>query len=299
MNYDRVSPHPEIAEIMDNADETQNESVANNDDNDGNFCSKLFSCLAEDSEDEEEEQKREEEERRLQKEEEKKKREEEFERKLETMPSQLRLFYFARQGNIEEIKKIPKREIDVNAKDYDGLPSAGVDNPYATHNSAVHFAVLSFNVQCLELVWSLFETPIDDKNKLESTPLHLASSLGCTDIVEWLISKKADTDSRNKIGNTPLHCAVAAGHVETTQTILEALEDPLQSLTEPNGVGMTPEKYAVSVEMQELTRRYLPKSSQNQENNYNNNNSNNNTQGQGQQIEEEPATNDDNLEYGN
>lgn len=146
-----------------------------------------------------------------------------------------------------------------------------------------------------------------------STPLHLAASLGCTEIVQWLINKKADTEARNKIGNTALHCAVIAGYVQTTEVLLESADDPLQSLTTNlNGyvcvlcalclilcfvfrVGMTPQKYATSDRMQELLGKYLPiKDAFEEDEEYGNENQeyvdNNDTNGN--DVQEEPPVDD-------
>ena len=71
--------------------------------------------------------------------------------------------------------------------------------------------------------------------RLKSTPLHIAASLGYTDIVKYLIGVKASIEAKNIVQNTPLHCAVYAGHVDTVQAILSNIDEPRQSLLEPNG----------------------------------------------------------------
>ena len=121
--------------------------------------------------------------------------------------------------------------------------------------------------------------------RLGSTPLHIAASLGYSEIVRYLIDMKATIEAKNKVQNTPLHCAVYAGHVDTVKVILAQLDEPRDSLLEPNGVGMGPAKYTAHEDMKTLLRTYFPKKKpdnvSNEGQNYN----------QGNDVEEEAPHN--------
>ena len=54
------------------------------------------------------------------------------------------------------------------------------------------------------------------------TPLHLASSLGHTEIVELLLENRADIDMVTvATGETALHLATSGGHIATVKLLLE------------------------------------------------------------------------------
>merc|ERR1711933_457634 len=107
------------------------------------------------------------------------------------------------------------------------------------------------------------EANLELTNKPQSTPLHLAASLGYTEIADFLIQMKADIDAKNKIKNTPLHCAVYAGHVETVKCILNQVDDKRDALLAVNGVNLSAVKYTAHEEMKQYLRTFFPKKQQN------------------------------------
>ena len=44
------------------------------------------------------------------------------------------------------------------------------------------------------------------------TPLHVAARVGCSDVVELLVAKKADVHAKDGNGETPLHLAAHYGN---------------------------------------------------------------------------------------
>ena len=59
-------------------------------------------------------------------------------------------------------------------------------------------------------------------DKGEMTPLHLASSLGHTEIVELLLENRADIDMVTvATGETALHLATSGGYIATVKLLLE------------------------------------------------------------------------------
>lgn len=241
--------------------------------------------------------------------------EEQDEDNPDQMDEQQKLFYFAKRGDVEGIKSVAK-SCDISAIDDIGSKQ----NPYISNNTALHYAVQSGNLQCVEVLYNL-EAKLDVQNKLclfcdlpyvhnyklkkinvymiyrlGSTPLHIAASLGYTEITKYLIDVKANLESKNKVQNTPLHCAVYAGHVDTVKVILAQLDEPRDSLLEPNGVGMGAAKYTAHEEMKTLLRTYFPKRKQDKNDNDDNNDKENNNDNNNDVEEEEapPAYDNDN-----
>ena len=61
----------------------------------------------------------------------------------------------------------------------------------------------------------------------QDTPLHYAAIYGHERIIQMLISHKAGVNSRNRIEATPLHLASQEGHLASVVTLLKAGADPL------------------------------------------------------------------------
>lgn len=56
----------------------------------------------------------------------------------------------------------------------------------------------------------------------DQTPLHIASRLGKTEIVQLLLQHMAHPDAATNNGYTPLHISAREGHVEVASVLLEA-----------------------------------------------------------------------------
>eukprot|EP00483_Globobulimina_turgida_P000706 UN00706 len=200
------------------------------------------------------------------------------------MSPQQKLFYFSKRGDVLGIKELAEyKNVDINGSyDNDIYSSQTLGGPkllkkinigfktysYISKNTALHYAVQSGSLECVKVLYNL-EAKLGATNKLKSTPLHIAASLGHSEIVQFLIDMKANVEAKNIIQNTPLHCAVYAGHVETVKIILAQLDEPRDSLLEPNGVGMAAAKYTAHEDMKALLRTYFPKRKAKEE--YNNN----------------------------
>ena len=91
-------------------------------------------------------------------------KEEEEEEQNEDNPDQMdeqgRLFYFAKRGDVEGIKSVAK-SCDISGVDDIGSKQ----NPYISHNTALHYAVQSGNLECVKVLYNL-EAKLDVQNKL-------------------------------------------------------------------------------------------------------------------------------------
>lgn len=186
-------------------------------------------------------------------------KEESHEEQVDELPVQQQLFYYCKKADIDGIKRIASKISDINARD----DSASAHNPYISHNTALHYSVLSGSLETVKVIYDL-EAKLETVNKLKSTPLHLAASLGYTEIADFLIKMKADIEAKNKIKNTPLHCAVYAGHVETVKCLLNHVDDKRDALLTVNGVNLSAVKYTAHDSMKQYLRTFFPKKQEGQ-----------------------------------
>ena len=66
---------------------------------------------------------------------------------------------------------------------------------------------------------------VNMKNSKDETPLHIASSLGYYEIVEFLVEAGANQYCIDNVGNTPLHNAVIKKHKECVRILLDCESD--------------------------------------------------------------------------
>ncbi len=99
--------------------------------------------------------------------------------------------------NINEVKKLLKQRLDINAvyDDYSG-------------NSVLHIAVINGNKELTEIILQN-GGEVNTKNHLEQIPLHNAVSSSNIEITKLLIQYKSDSSLKDIFGNTPLFYAVA------------------------------------------------------------------------------------------
>ena len=82
------------------------------------------------------------------------------------------------------------------------------------------------------------------------TPLHVAALNGHENIVQLLLSKKADVNPRSRSESTPLHCASQEGHLASVVALLQAGADPLL----PQDDGALPIHQAAQFNHSEVVR---------------------------------------------
>lgn len=79
------------------------------------------------------------------------------------------------------------------------------------------FAVFPAVIYCSHFFFKAFFYLQEDQ-----TPLHIASRLGKTEIVQLLLQHMAHPDAATTNGYTPLHISAREGQVETASVLLEA-----------------------------------------------------------------------------
>ena len=66
---------------------------------------------------------------------------------------------------------------------------------------------------------------IGAKDEAGETPLHLAARAGHKEIVEFLLTRKADVNVRDNDGDTPLHLAARMGEKDVAELLLARKAD--------------------------------------------------------------------------
>ena len=118
----------------------------------------------------------------------------------------------ARQGNVEEVKRLLGQKVDVNSESSSGYTplhiSAGWDMRRVTGLLVTHGA------------------KINAQNVSSWTPLHLAAGRGHTKMVKFLLARGADPGIEDRVGRTPADLAQ------------EAFNDDLVDLLESEGLDV-------------------------------------------------------------
>jgi len=96
---------------------------------------------------------------------------------------------------------------------------------------------------------------VSSKDEDGFTPLHLAAVNGYRDLVEFLLTNKADVNSRDNAGSTPLHQAAAGegDHSDLVELLLAQRAD----IDAADKHGLTPLHYAALADNQNTIRSLL------------------------------------------
>ncbi len=150
----------------------------------------------------------------------------------------------ARDGDLEEVKRLVKAGHDVNQRDgeertpliwaaerehtdcmeYLIQNGAQLDLKNIYGNTALHLAARGGH---LEVMKRLVEAgqDVNQKDWTDRTPLMLAARGGYTDCVEYLLHKGAQLDLKDELGMTALHLAAVVGHLEVMKRLVAAGAD--------------------------------------------------------------------------
>lgn len=145
----------------------------------------------------------------------------------------------AKDGDIEQVKLLISKGVDINAKDKRGdtpLHKAAdkghreVVELLITNGAAVkgwnnywrrplHVAAREGHRHVVELLLDKGAWP-NASAKFGQTPLHFAAPEGRTDVVELLIHKGADVNAKDADGETPLATAARGGHRDMVELLI-------------------------------------------------------------------------------
>ena len=151
------------------------------------------------------------------------------------------LNYAVHKGHLEIVIYLLSNKADVTVQTDDGW------NVY-------HIAAYNGNVQIMQALILHNNDYINDVNKKNWTPLHHAVLKGHLEIVNYLLSNKADTTVQNGTGLNVYHVAAYHGNVQIFQALILHNNDYINDVNKKN---WTPLHYAVSKGHLEIVKYLL------------------------------------------
>jgi hypothetical protein len=130
-------------------------------------------------------------------------------------PSVVALIAAIDRGDKDEVRRLLRAGVDVDARDADGLPIITIAGDAGLDEIVDLLARRGANVEARE----------DTINGL--SPLISAAWQGRTSVVRVLLKRAADPNGTDKEGETALWRAAFAGHLDVIQELVEAGADPL------------------------------------------------------------------------
>lgn len=96
-------------------------------------------------------------------------------------------------------------------------------SPQVATLASLSYAIGEGNIQMVdEILSSSKRFLLNDADYLGNTPLHVAVTNAKSDIVRTLLSKGASVHMRNKMNQTPLDIASSIGNTENVEVLLQA-----------------------------------------------------------------------------
>lgn len=150
--------------------------------------------------------------------------------------------YLVKARNLQGIEKAIQNNHPLSEKDLDGvtplslaysqndLESIEIASQLILHNAAPERGDFSFFEDAIRMRNPNFRF---DEGQ---TPLHLATYLGKTSIVEYLLQIGAKPSTKDSYGNTPLHIAVSEGRLQIAQLLINKGSD----VNAKDALGNTP-----------------------------------------------------------
>ncbi len=124
-------------------------------------------------------------------------------------PAQSPIADAAMRGDVEEVRVLIERGLDVNAPQGDGM-------------TALHWAAERGSAEIASLLLDAGADPAAMTRNGAYTPLHLAARGGSAGVVATLLERGASANAGTSTGDaTPLHLAASAGSVRAVEALLE------------------------------------------------------------------------------
>ena len=140
--------------------------------------------------------------------------------------------YFAATKNQAAIDDCIKKGLHLSLEDNDGNTPLSICYENSDNLTSIRMAASLILADAMPLrgLFSYFEDAVKTRNPSMrfddgQTPLHLATIMGQTGIVQYLIERGASTKAKDVSGATPLHEAVRYGRTEIAKYLLEAGAD--------------------------------------------------------------------------
>ncbi|XP_055316311.1 26S proteasome non-ATPase regulatory subunit 10-like [Sitodiplosis mosellana] len=129
----------------------------------------------------------------------------------------------------------------------------------ANHRTILHWAAVMGKERLVEFLLKFKDSPFDEPDDTDATPLILATLKGSLPICRMLIDRGANVNHRNSNGHTPIKYAGSKNHKDLLSYLLDHGGDP----NVRDHIGDTPLHRVASMEHHECLRILLthPKSS--------------------------------------
>ena len=125
----------------------------------------------------------------------------------------------------------------------------------------LHHAAMRGNIKIVEYLVALPEVRVDARDKMGSTPLHIAATYQNTEVTRLLLAAAADVRLEDKQRQTPLHRAAQEGCVDIIEVLLSALGAECEAaMMEEDKDGNTPLTLAVEAGNSAAVQVFLAKS---------------------------------------
>ncbi len=133
---------------------------------------------------------------------------------------------FLVEEHVQLIDRLIEGGADINARDHGG-------------NTIAHIA--ASKLVPLDVIVER-GAEIDEPNRFEQRPLHVAAHRDALDVVRGLIARGASLTAKDKTGKTPLHIAAEAGHLDVVKALID---DHGMSVETEGELGLRPLHSAV------------------------------------------------------